>query len=167
MKISELKNIVKNALKELQLNENIVCSTQNIDCQCVNSLPSQGNTSCTGIRTNYCNGGYEDNCKCCGGDSRVDTPGGGHPKFTSNHPPVPQTKRDLMEQSSWSPDMWSTGSYQDYINWYESFYTNVLGRNNPCNFLNQRYNQFGNQLQQGGMGPLQTNLTYQKFSVVH
>ena len=43
----------------------------------------------------------------------------------------------------------------------------MLAHPNPCNFLNQRYNQFGNQLQQGGMGPLQTNLVYQKFAVVH
>ena len=65
MKLSQLKNIIKESIKKIQLNENIVCSTQTIECPCVNSLPSQqGN--CAGSRTNYCNGGYTDDCTCCG-----------------------------------------------------------------------------------------------------
>lgn len=76
-----------------------------------------------------------------------------------------------------------TGSFDDYgigggtqfsypnnwsvTGWTNNFVDMMLAHPNPCNFLNQRYNQFGNQLQQGGMGPLQTNLVYQKFAVVH
>ena len=77
----------------------------------------------------------------------------------------------------------ATGSFDDYgigggtqfsypnnwsvTGWTNNFVNKMLAHPNPCNFLNQRYNQFGNQLQQGGMGPLQTNLVYQKFAVVH
>jgi len=85
--------------------------------------------------------------------------------------------------STGGPTQAGTGSFDDYgigggtqfnypNNWSATGWTNnfvdmMLAHPNPCNFLNQRYNQFGNQLQQGGMGPLQTNLTYQKFAVVH
>ena len=81
------------------------------------------------------------------------------------------------------PTQAGTGSFDDYgigrgtqfnypnnwsvTGWTDNFVEMMLAHPNPCNFLNQRYNQFGNQLQQGGMGPLQTNLVYQKFAVVH
>ena len=81
------------------------------------------------------------------------------------------------------PTSAGTGSFDDYgigggtqfnypgnwsvTGWTNNFVDMMLNHPNPCNFLNQRYNQFGNQLQQGGMGPLQTNLVYQKFAVVH
>ena len=59
------------------------------------------------------------------------------------------------------PSNWSV------TGWTNDFVDMMLAHPNPCNFLNQRYAQFGEMLQQGNMGPLQTNLTYQKFAVVH
>jgi hypothetical protein len=70
------QRLLKESLRRSLLTENVVCSTADIPCECVNSLPSQ-QSNCTGTRTNYCNGGYTDDCMCCGGDSRVDDGDGG------------------------------------------------------------------------------------------
>ena len=55
----------------------------------------------------------------------------------------------------------------DVVNWTTTFVSNMMNHPNPCNFLNQRYNQFLGTLQAGGIGILQTNMTYQKLAVVY
>ena len=55
----------------------------------------------------------------------------------------------------------------DVVNWTTTFVSNMMNHPNPCNFLMQRYNQFLGTLQAGGIGPLQTNMTYQKLAVVY
>ena len=55
----------------------------------------------------------------------------------------------------------------DVVDWTTTFVSNMMNHPNPCNFLNQRYNQFLGILQAGGIGPLQTNMTYQKLAVVY
>ena len=65
MKINNLKNIIKEELRKIQLNENIVCSTENVVCDCSWTVDGVTHTStCTGTRSNYCNGGYSDDCGC-------------------------------------------------------------------------------------------------------
>ena len=65
MNLKNIKNIIKESIEKLQLNENIVCSTEEFPCECIGGLPSQGSTTCTGTRTNYCNGGHTTDCMCC------------------------------------------------------------------------------------------------------
>jgi hypothetical protein len=58
-----------------------------------------------------------------------------------------KAKGKLVREQNWTSNMWSTGNYQDYHNWFENFYTNVLGRNNPCNFLNNQIGHWTTQSQ--------------------
>ena len=75
-KLSQVKRLIKESIKELRLNENLVCSTEIVTCECTGGLPSQGNNTCSGTKTNYCNGGHSTDCMCCGGDSVIGTGGG-------------------------------------------------------------------------------------------
>ena len=74
MKLNRVKDIIKEEIRKMKLNENLVCSTETVSCQCTGGLPSQGSTTCSGTKTNYCNGGHSTDCMCC---SDMGRPGGG------------------------------------------------------------------------------------------
>ena len=63
MKLSQLKNIIKESIKEIQLNEAEICGTEEVPCDCKYALPVK--PPCAGTRTIYCNGAYNDDCDCC------------------------------------------------------------------------------------------------------
>ena len=79
MNLKEVRNIIKESIKKLQLNENVVCATEAVVCECTGGLPSQGSTTCTGSKITYCNGGIMTDCMCCADMGRGTNVGGGKP----------------------------------------------------------------------------------------
>jgi hypothetical protein len=59
---------------------------------------------------------------------------------------IRESIKELVKEQNWTQDMWSTGNYHDYLNWYEGFYTQTVGRNNPCNFLQNQINNWNNNI---------------------
>ena len=134
MKNNKLKNLIKKALIEAEKTKQEAASGK-CKYKCENGHVETGNccsdgTACEGNRIKVCAG----------------------KRFKTKNESKKYTKRGLVEfikstinplsEQNWTQNMWSTGNYSDYLNWYENFYNNVLNRNNPCNFLQNQINNW-------------------------